>query len=465
MTDGLPPQDIDAEQSVLGCVMMSTTAADTVLELLEPADFYLQAHQQVCDAVIALRRDEVPVDLRTLPSLLEARGQLERIGGMAYLLTLSESVPTSAHAEYYAQIVRRKSLRRKALGAAERIVALAHGDQESDDETFGGKVAEVLEQAVAAREAGPGPLPVSHDCEQKLRRVEEQCEGTLVDRNVTTFASVDRVARPLRPSQLVVVAARPAMGKTSWALQLAMHAARTYGAERGPVVFFSLEMTREQVYDRLIAMSGPFHVSAVSDLSLRGEAWDRFMKVNGQLGDLPLEVDDSSDLTIREIRNRCRKIKRQRGGVSLVVIDYLQIMKAPRAENRNNELSILTREAKNLAKYLHCPVVLLSQLSREVEKRKPPRPMMSDVRDSGAIEAEADRVYLLYRPKYYEPDAMLEPFEPETSELIIGKNRNDPVGIAYQQFTREFAAFDLTDTRHDAPPPPHGDRRAGRDDQ
>jgi replicative DNA helicase len=453
LPDHLPPQSLDAEQATLGAALISRTAVERVLDLLERDDFYLEAHRRIFDVIAYLAERDEPPDVLTVPEELRRRGQLEAVGGIAYVNALVESVPTAAHVEYYARTVSEKSTLRKLIDASGEIIAMAHVQEEEVDDIV--DKAERLIFGVAQRRVNQGFVnirPVLLDAMERLESV--RANDSRLTGVPTGFSSMDQMTSGLQQGDLIIVAGRPSMGKTSLCLAFAVNSAALANT---PVALFSLEMSKEQLAHRMICSEARVDGMRLRTGFLRTNTdddesdWTRLGRAIGRLGDLPIYIDDSSDISVLDMRAKCRRLKSEQGALGLVVIDYLQLIRAHgRQENRNQEISIIARTLKGMARELDCPVVALSQLSRNVERREDKRPMLSDLRESGSIEAEADIVMMLYRSRYYnrdvEGDGTAEPPPGqewlEESEVIIAKHRNGPVGTVRLGFLRRYARFE-----------------------
>jgi replicative DNA helicase len=450
LPDHLPPQSLEAEQATLGAALISRTAVERVLEMLERDDFYLEAHRKIYDAIAELSERDVPPDVLTVPDHLRNRGFLDAIGGIAYINTLADSVPTAAHVEYYARTVLEKSTLRKLINASNEIVAMAHEQEEEVDHIVDN--AERLIFAVAQRRMNQGFVPIRPVLLDAMERIETvRANDSRLTGTTTGFTSLDQMTSGLQGGDLIIVAGRPSMGKTSLALAFAVN-----GAEQATCAIFSLEMSKEQLAHRMICSEAKVDGMRLRTGFLRSHPddeesdWTRLARAIGRLGDLPIFIDDSSDISVLEMRAKCRRLKSEHG-LGMIVVDYLQLVRAHgRQENRNQEISIIARSLKSMARELDVPVVALSQLSRNVERREDKRPMLSDLRESGSIEAEADIVMMLYRSRYYnregDGEGMAEPPPGqewlEESELIVAKHRNGPVGTVRLGFLRRYARFE-----------------------
>lgn len=450
LPDHLPPQSLDAEQATLGAALMSRNAVERLLEMLDRDDFYLEAHRKIYDVIAFLTERDAPPDVLTVPEELKRRGQLESVGGVAYVNALIESVPTAAHVEYYARTVAEKSTLRKLIDASGEIIAMAHEQADDVDDIVDN--AERLIFAVAQRRVNQGFVnirPVLLDAMERLEEV--RASDSRLTGSPTGFTPLDGMTSGLQSGDLIIVAGRPSMGKTSLALAFAVNCA----AAGATTAIFSLEMSKEQLAHRMICSEAKVDGMRLRTGFLRTNTdddesdWTRLGRAIGRLGDLPIYLDDSSDISVLEMRAKCRRLKSEHG-LGLVVIDYLQLIRGHgRQENRNQEISIIARSLKSMARELEVPVVALSQLSRNVERREDKRPMLSDLRESGSIEAEADIVMMLYRSRYYNRDGEDGATEPpagqewlEESELIVAKHRNGPVGTVRLGFLRRYARFE-----------------------
>lgn len=427
----LPPQAPDAEVSVLGAMLLSSDAVARAMEILRPEDFYQEAHQLIFAAIMDLFNQTRPVDVVTVGEALRSRGQVEQVGGLAYLMELAGMVPTAAHLEHYAEVVRSASLLRQIIAVATDLVTGAYQADRTPQE--------ILDQAQAAL------FGLAQRGHQDVARLQEVLietfsrlemlygsQGKLVGLP-TGFADLDRMTAGLQESDLVVIAARPSMGKTMFCLNLARYVALH---QQVPVVIFSLEMAREQLALRLLSAESEIEGHRLRTGELDGQAWSKLSLALGRLGESPIFIDDTPGISALELRAKARRLKAQHG-IGLVIVDYMQLMQGRRAENRQQEISEISRSLKALARELRVPVVTLSQLSRAVESRNDKRPMLSDLRESGAIEQDADLVAFLYREDYYSKDTE----HPEITELIVAKQRNGPTGTVRLLFKKDIGKF------------------------
>lgn len=428
----VPPHNLEAEESVLGSIMLSAEAANIALEKLRAEDFYKPAHQQVFEAVVALFDGNQPIDAITVADHLRRTNQLDRIGGVGFLTNLLDGVPTTSNIGYYADIVDETSARRRLLQAGGTVSRMAFETERN--------IADVLDSAemeifrVAERTVGDGLAPVGPLLETTLERIEELgTRGDEITGLATGFRDLDAKLAGLHAANLVVIAARPSMGKSALALNIAQNI-----AERGePVAVFTLEMSREEVVHRLLSSMASVDSHKLRTGQLGQDLWQRVVREASKLYQMPFFVDDSPDLTVTAIRAKCRRLLRKHG-LSLVIVDYLQLMQGPsRAENRQQEIADISRSLKNLARELHVPILAVSQLNRQLEARENKRPRLGDLRESGAIEQDADIVMFIYRDEYYNPGGD----EPGLAEVNVAKHRAGATGTVLMNFAAEFTRF------------------------
>jgi len=431
--DRLPPQNIDAEQSVLGSLLIDRDAIIKIAPFLRPEDFYREAHGQIYAGILGLHEHREPADFVTLCDEMERRGQLEAVGGPAYLTSLINSVPTSIHVEYYAHIVERTAILRRLIEAAGKIAGLAY-DEAEDVEVVVDRAEQVLFD-VSQRRVSRGLTPLSRILTEYYDRIEylHQHQDEMIGLP-TSFIDLDKLLGGLQPSDLIIVAGRPGMGKSSFGLTIAQSAALKHKAV---VAFFSLEMSGEQLVQRLIAgqtgiSSQRLRVGDIQDIE-----WDKFVKASGSLAEAHIFVDDTPSPSPMEIRTKCRRLAAEYG-LNLVIIDYMQLMRSGvRKENRVQEVSYISRELKALARELNVPVVAMSQLSRAVESRQDKRPILSDLRESGTIEQDADVVMFIYREEMYDENSERQ----HIADIIVSKHRNGPTGQVSLRFVAEQTRF------------------------
>jgi replicative DNA helicase len=445
LEDKAPPQNHEAEMAALGSMLLGERGVDAVLSQLNQDDFYSPAHQEIYAACYAIVASGRAVDLITLRNELSQRGTLDRVGGVDYLIQVAESVATPSHASHYAGIVLDMATLRRLMAAGHEIVAITH-DQERDVET---KVddAEAAVFEVGRRRLGRQFQSAKTLAKEFFADVDQLIEtGEPILGIPSGFTDLDELTTGFYGGDLVIVAARPGMGKTSLVLNMAVNVARL---NKGSVAVFSLEMSGKQLVRRMVSTIAGVPMQALKRSDLHPKDYRRLADACEQLYSLPVVVDDSSDVSALEMRGKCRRLKAEQG-LSLVVVDYLQLMRGGRrTENRTQEISDIARSLKSLAKELDVPVIALSQLNRGVESRTDKRPQLSDIRESGSIEAEADLVAFIYRDYYYRSrEETMEtdnPDEADVAEIIIAKHRNGPTGMRLLGFQRAYTRFTLLD--------------------
>lgn len=436
--DRLPPQSLEAEQSVLGSMLIERQAILKAMEGIGPEDFYREAHRRIFATMVKLIDRGEAVDLITVCESLRQQEQLEAVGGMAYIATLSNMVPTAANVEHYARIVQEKAILRALINVATEVVARSYGQKEDVEVLL--DEAEQLIFKISQRRAMRGFSSIKEVLMDALTRIEHlySQQGSVFG-VPSGFADLDRLTCGFQKSDLIILAARPSMGKTALSLNIARHAAIS---GRIAVAVFSLEMSREQLAQRLLCSEAAIDSQRLRVGALEDNDWRRLSIALGRLGEAPVYIDDTPGISILELRTKARRIKAEHG-LGLVVVDYLQLMQGrSRAENRQQEISEISRSLKALARELDIPVLACSQLSRAVEQRTDRRPLLSDLRESGAIEQDADVVMFLHQS----PDAA----ETDVLEVIVAKQRNGPTGSAKLYFAREYQKFENLDERHGA---------------
>jgi replicative DNA helicase len=432
----VPPQNLEAESSVLGGILLENEAINLVLELLRPEDFYRESHRKVFRAMIELSDRSEPVDLITLSDFLKGRGELEAAGGTAYLASLADFVPTAANISYYARIVREKSILRHLINAATEIATRGFEEQGNVDEFL--DTAEKVIFDISERKVKASFVAVGDMIKETLKTVEKLYERKEMVTGVPTgYDDLDRLTAGLQPSDLVIVAGRPSMGKTAFSLNVAAHAAF---AGIG-VAVFSLEMAKEQLVLRMLCSEARVNNSKVRSGYLAERDFPNLAKAAGRLHEAPIYIDDTPAISILELRAKARRLVRDRSKkVGLIVIDYLQLMRGMgNAANREQEISEISRSLKALAKELTVPVIAISQLNRRVEDRGDRRPMMSDLRESGAIEQDADVIMFIYREEVYNPK---NDDVRGIAEVIVAKQRNGPIDTIKLTFLSEYTRFE-----------------------
>jgi replicative DNA helicase len=431
--DKMAPHNVEAEQAVLGALLIDPDAIYKVNTFLVGEDFYVERHHWIYDAILDLNERSEAVDLLTLSDELERRGHLVDLGGAAYLTSLINATPTALNVEHYGRIVERTSTLRRLIGAAGEIAALAYED--TDDVGEAVDRAEQILFGVSQRRISRAMLPIRDVVSEYYDRIDYlyQHKGETIG-VPTGFRNLDKILGGLQNSDLIIIAARPGMGKTSLMLSIAQNAARKYDQR---VALFSLEMSAEQLVQRLISSETGIDSQRLRIGNLREDEWPTFIQATGALSETMIFVDDTPSISAMQVRTKARRLYAEYG-LDLLIIDYMQLMQSDRrTENRVQEISFLSRALKGLARELNIPVVVASQLSRAVEQRTDKRPMLSDLRESGSIEQDADIVMFIYRDDYYTPETE----QPNIAEVIISKHRNGPTGMVPLFFRKELAQF------------------------
>ncbi|NLT42450.1 MAG: replicative DNA helicase [Anaerolineae bacterium] len=439
----LPPQNVAAEQSVLGSILIDPDAIIRIAPFLRPDDFYREAHGRVYSAMLALHERREPSDFVTLSDELERQGELESVGGAAYLTTLLNSVPTAIHVEHYAHIVERNSILRRLIDVASQIAGLAYDSEDADADQAVDR-AEQLLFAISERRLSRELTPIQEVLRAYFERIGYLYahQGEMIG-VPSGFTKLDRILGGMQRSDLLILAARPGVGKTSLMLGLAATAARRY---RQRVAIFSLEMSNEQIIQRLVSADSGIDSQRLRTGSITAEEYARLDHTRNNLSGLPVFLDDTPAMTTAEFRTKCRRLAAEHG-VDLIMVDYLQLMVGDRrGENRVQEISGISRALKQVARELNVPVLAASQLSRAVESRSDRRPILSDLRESGSIEQDADVVMFIYR----EDMSNTESENPNLAELIVAKHRNGPTGTVPLYFKAEQAQFVEVELRAEA---------------
>jgi replicative DNA helicase len=434
--DRIPPHNLEAEMAVIGSVLVDREMMATVNEILQAHDFYAHVHETVYAALAQLYERGEPLDKITLAEELRRRNLLEKVGGIAYLSSLMDTVPTAASAEYYANIVREKAALRGLIHAGTLITQI--GFENEDDVEGALDRSEQIVYEIGNRQHHGQFLPITKLLKGTFEQIDRLYHSRGARTGITSgFRDIDEYTAGFQPGNFVILAARPAMGKTSMALTMASAAAKE---ERRPIALFSLEMTNEELVSRLLCAEAHVNAQNLRRGNIKDHEWEKISDGMGALSQVPIFIDDSGSLTVTEIRSRCRRLQSAEG-LGAVFIDYLQLLRpntTSRLQNSNDELSEICRVLKATAKDLQVPIVALAQLNRGVESRNDKRPMLSDLRDSGAIEQEADLVAFLYRDAYYNPESAAEP---DLTEFIIAKQRNGPTGTVKLRFLQEYTLF------------------------
>ena len=430
----VPPNNQDAERSVLGCMMQDREALSMAFEVLTAEDFYQPANREIFDAMHTLNTQGMPVDLVTVDDELSRRGTLEGVGGTNYLIELSQFVPSTVNAKAYVQIVDEKSTLRRMIKATGDISQACYAQTEQVSDILGAAEKSIFD-IIMRRNEGSTLKHIADVLPDTYLRIEQLAElkGS-IDGVPMGFVDLDNLLTGLHGGELIIVGARPSMGKSAFGLNITgyagMHAGRS-------VAYFSLEMPNDQLAMRLLCSDARVDVQAVRHGSLRDEDWVSLASTLGPLAASKIYMDDTSGITPSQLRSRCRRLKMERG-LDLVVVDYLQLMNADgRVENRQNEVSEISRNLKSIAKELNVPVVALAQLSRAGAQRSDKRPILSDLRDSGAIEQDADVIMFLHREEYYDPNTE----DKNIAEVIVAKQRNGPLGTVKLAWLGQYTRF------------------------
>ncbi|MBU4478347.1 MAG: replicative DNA helicase [Candidatus Omnitrophica bacterium] len=435
LIDKIPPQNIEAEMAVLGSMLLEEEAISQVVELLDESSFYQENHRIIFKALISLYSDSKPVDLITLTEQLRKEESLERIGGAGYITELANVVPTSANVVHYAKIVKEKALLRNLITTATHIVTEGYEpDQEVD--TLLDKAERLIFEISGSKIKG-GFFSVKELIKDSIETIEKLYQKkTQVTGIPTGFQDLDVITAGFQPADLIILAGRPSMGKSALMCGVAEHAAVI---DKVPTAIFSLEMSKEQLVQRILCSHARVNMQNVRTGFLSQEHWGSLVNAAGKISNAPLFIDDTPGVTVLEMRAKARRLKSQHN-IGLVILDYLQLMQSSssRAENRQQEISDISRSLKALARELNVPVIAVSQLSRATEQREGCRPRLSDLRDSGAIEQDADVVLLLFREEYYNPTPQNEGL----AEVNVAKQRNGPVGTKKLTFLKEFSRFE-----------------------
>ena len=434
LPERVPPQNIEAEQSVLGAMLIKKEAITQAQELLRPDDFYREAHRIVFETMLELAGDNEAVDLVTLTEALRKKEMLEKVGGISFITALANYVPTAANIVYHAQIVKEKSELRHLIDAATEIASAAYEATDDVKDIMDDAEKKIL--AVAANQTGGAFEPIRRLVIDTIGRIETLYENQGGLTGISTgFRDLDRDTSGLQKSDLILVAARPSMGKTAFTLNIA-----TYAALHGhTVAFFSLEMSKEQLVQRMLCSEGGIDSQRLRTGQLEDGDWDKLIATADRISKASIFIDDTAGINIMDLRSKARRLKAEHG-LDLIVIDYLQLMQGrtkSNNDNRQQEISEISRSLKALARELDVPVVALSQLSRSVESRTVKKPMLSDLRESGSLEQDADIVMFLYREDYYDQESERK----NITEVIIAKHRNGPIGTIELFFQKEFTKF------------------------
>lgn len=432
LSDRVPPQNVDAEQAILGGILLDPEAISRVADLLQAEAFYISAHQEIYRTALLLHAQGKPTDITTVTAWLQDNNKLEKIGGQGQIAQLVERIVSSANIDQYAQLVMDKYLRRKLVRAGTKIIEMGYETAQPLDELL-----DKAEQSIfsLAQDRPQSNLsPTAEILTKTFNEIESRSMGTAIAGIPCNFYDLDAMTQGFQRSDLIIVAGRPAMGKTSFVLNLARNIAALH---KLPVCIFSLEMSKEQLVYRMLSSEVSIESGRLRAGRVRQEEWEVLGHAISQLSQFPIYIDDTPNISVTEMRSKARRLQAEHGGkMGLILIDYLQLMEG-NSENRVQELAKITRALKGLARELQVPVMTLSQLSRGVESRTNKRPMMSDLRESGSIEQDADLIIMLYRDEYYNPDTP----DRGLAEVIITKHRNGPVGTVKLLFEPQFTRF------------------------
>lgn len=441
MEQRIPPQNVEAEQAVLGAMMLDHNAVIAAMEKLTPNDFYREVHRTIFEAMEHLHHENKEIDVITLPEELRRMKKLDDVGGIEYILSLPNLVATAANIEYHANIVAEKALARNLITTCTDLTAAAYDGEKEPEDLLDDAERKILQLSENKNRGDFSPVgAVVEETLDKITKLYENKAG--LTGLPTGFRDLDRMTSGLQPSDLILVAARPSMGKTAFTLNIAQNVGVR---QHKTVAFFSLEMSQEQLVQRILCQ-----ISHIDSQKLRtgqlnsDEEWTRLTDACDKLYQAPIYIDDTPGISVVEMRSKARRLKSEHG-LDLIVVDYLQLMQGRNAESRQQEISEISRSLKALARELKVPLIALSQLSRSVESRQDKRPMLSDLRESGALEQDADIVSFLYREDYYDKETENQ----HITEVILAKHRNGPVGSIKLYFKGEYTLFLNLDTTHE----------------
>ena len=438
MEQRIPPQNVEAEQAVLGAMMLEHNAVVAAMEKLRPGDFYREVHRTIFEAMEHLHHDNKEVDVITLPEELRRMKKLDDVGGLEYILSLPNLVATAANIEYHANIVAEKALARNIITTCTELTSEAYDGEKEPEDLLDDAERRILQISESKRRGDFAPVGVV--VEETLDKITKLYENKAGIAGLPTgFRDLDRLTSGLQPSDLILVAARPSMGKTAFTLNIAQNVGVK---QHKTVAFFSLEMSQEQLVQRLLC-----HIDSqklrTGQLNSDDE-WTKLTDACDKLYQAPIYIDDTPGISVTEMRSKARRLKAEHG-LDLIIVDYLQLMQGRSSESRQQEISEISRSLKALARELKVPLIALSQLSRSVESRQDKRPMLSDLRESGALEQDADIVSFLYREDYYDKETENQ----HITEIILAKHRNGPVGSVKLYFKGEYTLFLNLDTTHE----------------
>jgi replicative DNA helicase len=432
----VPPQNLEAEQSILGSILLENSAINSVLEVLTKNDFYNEAHRKIFHVIIELSEKNEPVDLITLSNALRDKNLLDAAGGTAYLASLVDNVPSAANVANYARIVKEKSILRGLIGSATDIITSCYETGSDVDQVLDRAEHSIFE--ISENKVRPSFYPIREIVKDSFRSIEDlYARKELITGVPTGFEKVDDLTSGLQKSELIIIAGRPSMGKTAFALNIAQFASLE---GQTPVAIFSLEMSKEQIAFRLLSSEAKVDSQRLRKGFLGETDWPKLTTAAGRLSEAPLFIDDTPAITVLEMKAKSRRLKADQG-LGLIIVDYIQLMRGGSyRDSREQEISEISRSLKSLAKELKVPVIALSQLNRKVEDRTNRRPQMADLRESGAIEQDADVIAFIYRDEAYNKSE--DNPEKGTAEIIIGKQRNGPTGTVKLAFLEKFTSFE-----------------------
>ena len=430
----LPPQSLEAEQSVIGAILIENEAILKAIEIVRPEDFYREAHRQIFQSMIELFEKNEPADLITLTEHLRKKNKIEDIGGASYLASVCEQIPTAANVEYYAKIVKGKSVLRKLIHAATEIAGRGYTDQEDIEELL--DFAEKTIFDITEDQIKPSVYPLKEILKTSFKAIETLYnKKELITGVPTGFTELDQLTSGFQPSDLIIIAGRPSMGKTAFCLNIAQNAA---SQAKPPVLIFSLEMSKEQLSLRMLCSEARVDSHKLRSGFLAQSDWGKLTMAVGKLAESKIFIDDTPGIGVLEMRAKSRRLKAEHD-LGMIIVDYLQLMRGrSNADNREQEISDISRSLKALAKELKVPVIALSQLNRRVEDRSDKKPQLADLRESGAIEQDADVILFIYRDEVYNPNSDAK----GTADIIIGKQRNGPTGELRLTFIDRFTRFE-----------------------
>ncbi len=433
----IPPHSIEAEQSVLGGLMLDNQALEQVVDKITANDFYHPGHRLLYEAVLQLSTDSKPFDPLTLAEHLDNKGELEIVGGLMYITDLVSNVPSVANIRAYAEIIYERSMLRQLINASQKIADRAYNPEGLDSQSVLDEAERLVFNIAEDRPKSGGPVGVREILDKTVKKIDELFNAGDAITGVTTgFSDLDKMTSGLQDSDMIIVAARPSMGKTTFAMNLVENA--LMASDKG-VVVFSLEMPGEQLMMRMLSSLGRIDQSKTRSGQLDEDDWPKLLSAVERIKDRKLFIDDTAGISPQEMRSRIRRIVREHGDVGLIMVDYLQLMQIPGySEGRTNEISEISRSLKAIAKEFNVPVVALSQLNRSLEQRPNKRPVNSDLRESGAIEQDADVIMFIYRDEVYNPDTEYK----GVGEIIIGKQRNGPIGSVRLAFIGRYTRFE-----------------------